>query len=203
MNKKEMDKFISHCDKHFNQSDCTVLHAVDNQKPHIDVLLYIPNEEYPFWKLVTMGASDFSMPNVPNALGFRNEYMMFIDPSEDLTDRNVVGWYYSKLMGIAHYPIQTKSHISYGHSIEWGEEDESDMVAAFLEMPQMIADVSFLRCRLGLLKPVVICLQAITLTRKETEELLRLGPQQFSEYLYPEESENVHYLCERYRSEKF
>lgn len=77
------------------------------------------------------------------------------------------------------------------------------MVAAFLEMPQMISDVSFLRCRLGLLKPVVICLQAITLTRKETEELLKLGPQQFSEYLYPEECEKAHYLCERFRSDRF
>lgn len=47
-------------------------------EPHIDALLYAPNEAYPFWKLVTAGASDYKMSAPRGALGKRNEYMMFM-----------------------------------------------------------------------------------------------------------------------------
>ena len=52
----------------------------------ISLLKYPPTEKYPFWKLVTMGASDFRMRKLPGSLGDRNEYIMFIDPSVDMND---------------------------------------------------------------------------------------------------------------------
>ncbi|MCI7813069.1 MAG: suppressor of fused domain protein [Lachnospiraceae bacterium] len=197
----EMDRFMSHCDKHFKQGDCLVIHPTDDRTPHIDVLVYEPNEKYPFWKLVTMGASSQRMPSSPNTIGNRNEYMMFIDPSENLHDQNVVGWYYKTLLSVAWYPIESQCHITCGHSVEWGEEEGSDMVCAFIEMPQIIEEVSFLRCKLGLLKEIV-CLQVVLLTRAETERLLEIGPEKFSEFLYPEEG-TAHYLCEKKRTERF
>lgn len=201
MKLREMDQFIAHCDKYFKQGGCLVLHPTDDCNPHIDVLIYEPNEVYPFWKLVTMGASSYRMPSVPNTLGNRNEYMMFIAPTEDLHNQTIVVWYCNTLMNVACYSIQTKSHITYGHSIEWEEEEGSDMVSAFIEMPQMIEDVSFLRCKLGVFKEI-ICLQVVLLTRSETERLLEVGPEKFSEFLYPEEG-NAHYLCEKNRTEHF
>ena len=117
MNQKEMDKLTKHFDTYFHQSDCTVLHPIV-MEPHIDALLYKPSDAYPYWKLVTMGASDYKMPAPKNTLGNRNEYMMFIDPSEDMTNQEVVNWYFNKLLGIAHYPIATKSFITYGHSVD-------------------------------------------------------------------------------------
>jgi hypothetical protein len=149
-----------------------------------------------------MGASDFKMSAPKHALGDRNEYMMFVDASEDLTDASVVGWYFNQLTGVATYPMQARCFFSYGHSVEWGEERDSDMVGAFIEMPQMIEDVGVLRCKLGLLKQAV-CLQVVLLTREETNQLLQTGPQIFSEYLYPENDSRPHFLCERYRSERF
>ena len=202
MKQKEMDRLIAHFDRYFCQSDCTVLHATDGILPHIDVLLYAPNETYPFWKLVTTGASDYRMPAPKHSLGNRNEYMMFVDASEDLTDPAVVNWYYVQLQEVARYPMSAKCFFSYGHSVEWGEGRDSDMVGAFIEMPQMIEDVGVLRCKLGLMKQTV-CLQVILLTREETNQLLQIGPQSFSEYLYPEDDSRPHFLCERYRSERF
>lgn len=200
MKQKEMDKLIEHFDTYFRQSDCVVLHPAV-MEPHIDALLYRPNDAYPYWKLVTMGASDYKMPAPKYSLGNRNEYVMFIDPSEDMNNQEITNWYYNRLIGVARYPIATDSFITYGHSVEWEPCDEEEMVSAFLEMPQVIEDVGVLRCKTGPLKTVV-CLQVVLLNREETERLLQIGPEQFSNFLYPDEGDN-HFLCERVRSDKF
>ena len=73
MNQKEMDKLTKHFDTYFHQSDCTVLHPIV-MEPHIDALLYKPNDAFPFWKLVTMGASDYKMPLTQKTISQHNEY---------------------------------------------------------------------------------------------------------------------------------
>ena len=200
MNQREMDKLTRHFDKYFGQNDCTVLHPIV-MEPHIDALLYRPNDAYPFWKMVSMGASDYKMPARMKTLGDRNEYIMFIDPSEDMTDQEVANWYFNKLLAVALYPLATKSFISYGHSVEWAPDDEEEMVAAYLELPQIVDDVGMLRCKLGLMKTAV-CLQVVLLNREETNKLLQIGSDQFSDFLYPEEG-TPHFLCERSRSSRF
>ena len=204
MKSSEMDKLIAHCSHYFKQGEPTVLHNVAMTDPHIDVLIYEPSEAYPFWKLVTMGASDFKMPDAPKLLGNRNEYMIFVDASEDLTDQETVSWYYDQLMEIAFYPIGGNCCLTYGHSLEWGEyeEEPSDIVGAFIEMPQILEDIGALKCKVGMFKTVT-CLQAVLLTREEIDRLMEIGPEAFSEYLYPEEEGPMHYLSERYRSDKF
>ena len=202
MKQSEMNRLIAHFDNYFGQNDCTVLHPLAQTKLHIDVLLYRPNTRYPFWKLVTMGASDYKMPAPRNALGNRNEYMMFVDAAEDLSDPAVVNWYFNQLQGVALYPMQADCFLTYGHSVEWGESDGTDMVGAFIEMPQMIEDVGVLRCRLGLLKQTV-CLQVVLLTREDVQKLMQIGPQRFSDYLYPEDDSRPHFLCQRYRTNQF
>ena len=59
-----------------------------------------------------------------------------------------------------------------------------------------------LRCKLGLLKTAV-CLQVTLLNESEMERLRAIGPQQFSEYLYPETGGTWHYLSQRKRDDKF
>lgn len=200
MKQKEMEKLTQHFDTYFHQSDCTVLHPIATE-PHIDVLLYKPNEAYPYWKMVTMGASDYKMPAPRNTLGNRNEYIMFIDSGEDMTNPEIANWYYATLLEIAYYPISTKSFITYGHSVEWAANDDEEMVGAYLEMPQIVEDVGVLRCKLSPIK-TVICLQVILLNREEIKKLLEIGPEQFSYFLYPEEGD-CHFLCERSRSDQF
>lgn len=199
-----MDKLMAHCSHYFKQGEPRVIHNPALTDPHIDVLLYEPCEAYPFWKMVTMGASDFKMPDAPKLLGNRNEYMIFVDASVDLEDRDVTEWYYNRLMEVAFYPIEADCCITYGHSLEWREyeEEPSDMVGAFIEMPQILEDIGSLKCKVGMFKTVT-CLQAVLLTREEIDRLMEIGPEAFSEYLYPEEEGPMHYLSERYRSDKF
>lgn len=203
MNTNEMKKLEKHFDKYFEQSDCIVVHPIVDNGLHIDVLLYKPNGKYPFWKLVTMGASDYKMPKIPNSFGVFNEYIMFVDKDEDLNDREVVSWFHSKLVMIASYAKFYNTHITYGHSFEWENDDpEDEMIAAFIELPQVIPDVGMLRCKMGMLKTVV-CLQTVLLNKNDLNQLMEIGPQAFSEYLYPENGEKQHFLSERHRSEKF
>ena len=201
MTQKESEKLIRHFDTYFQQTDCTVLHPTIAMNPHIDALVYKPNEAYPYWKLVTMGASDYKMPAPKSALGNRNEYIMFIDPQEDMTDPAVANWYYAQLLEVAFYAISQKSFVSYGHSMQWPLEDGEEMTGAYLEMPQVVEDVGILRCKLGLMKTAV-CLQVVLLNSQEIQKLLEIGPEEFSYWLYPEEGE-PHFLCQRRRNEKF
>lgn len=199
----EMNKLIKHFDTYLKQGDCTVLHPVIENGYHIDVLLYKPTDKYPFWKLITMGASDYKMPPIPNTIGRFNEYIMFVDKDEALDDKAVVGWYHNMLLMIATYAKQYNTHITYGHSFEWENEDPNDeMVAAFIEFPQIVSDVNMLRCKLNMFKTVA-CLQVVLLNKAELEMLMEKGPEAFSEYLYPENEGTPHFLCEKRRSEKF
>ena len=200
MNKKEMDKLIKHFDTYFGQSEPIVLHN-EGMQPHIDVLVYKPNEKYPFWKLCTMGASDYKMPAPMKSLGNRNEYMMFVAAEEDMKDRETAAWYASQLLEVAMYGVSTKSFVTYGHSMEWPVEEGEEMVGAYLEMPQVIEDVGVLRCNLSFIKTTV-CLQVVLLTREEINRLVEIGPEAFSYYLYPDEGKS-HFLSQRKRTEEF
>lgn len=203
MKSKEMRKFIKHCDKYFEQSDCTVLHPTNAQNQHIDVLLYRPSKKYPFWKLVTMGASDYKMPPISNTISLRNEYIMFVDPLEDLEDKETGLWYYNKLLLIANFAYCHRTHITYAHSIQWQNEDvNEEMIAAFIEFPMVIETADILRCKLNFWKPVA-CLQVVLLNESDLESLKEIGPQAFSEYLYPECGGVNHFISQRHRSEKF
>lgn len=203
MKTKEMDKFINHCDTYFEQKDPTVLHPIVDDGLHIDVLMYAPNEKYPFWKLVTMGASDYKMPPIKNTVGLNNEYMMFVDSEINLLNKDILMWYYEKLFNVATFAYCNKTHITFAHSFEWKNEDPDDkMIAAFIEFPQIIGNTAVLRCKIGLVKTVA-CLQVVLLTKDELEKLMEIGPVAFSDYLYPEDGSTSHFLTERHRSEKF
>lgn len=203
MKAKEMDKLITHLDSHFQQNDSTVLHPIVDDGLHIDVLLYPPNEAFPFWKLVTMGASDYKMPPVQKTVSLYNEYMMFVDAKTDLTDKNVLIWYYRKLLLVASFAYYHKTHITYAHSFEWQNDDPDDeMIAAFIEFPQIIGSVSVLTCKLGLMKTAA-CLQVILLNKEELDKLMEIGPNAFSDYLYPPDNSTAHFLTEKHRSTTF
>ena len=203
MKTKVMDKIANHFDKHFEQTNPVVMHPIVDNGFHIDVLLYRPNDKYPFWKLVTMGASDYKMPPISNTISRYNEYIMFVHADEKLDDREIANWYFNKLVMIASFARFNKWHITYGHSFQWQNVDPDDeMIAAFIEFPQIIETVEILRFKTSLLKTVA-CLQVVLLNKDDLAKLKEVGPQAFSEYLYPEDDGKQHFFSERHRSNKF
>ncbi len=203
MRKKPMDRLLKHFDTYFEQSDSLVLHPRIDSGFHIDVLLYKPNEKYPFWKLVTMGASDYKMPSVSNTVSLYNEYMMFVHADEDLNDPELASWYFNKIVMVASFARDNQCHVTYGHSFEWQNDNSDDeMIAAFIEFPQVIETVEILRCKIGLFKTVA-CLQVVLLNKNDLKMLMTMGPQVFSDYLYPNDDGQQHFLSEKHRSDRF
>ena len=76
------------------------------------------------------------------------------------------------------------------------------MIAAFIELPQILETTAALRCKVSLLKTIT-CLQVVLLNQQELNKLLEIGPQEFSEFLYPEDDSKPHFLSEQHRSDKF
>ena len=203
MTTKQMERFTQHCNKYFRQKNDRVLHSVAMNDLHIDILLYEPTEEFPYWKMVTMGASDYKMPPAKGAIAMRNEYIMLVDQGVNMHDKDAALWYCRKLWMIARYAFENKINITYGHSLEWQNEDDADeMVAAFIEFPQVF-DPGILHYKSGLFTDIA-CLLVVLLNKSELDQLMKIGPQQFSEYLFPEdENAPTHFLSERNRSERF
>ncbi len=203
MKTKDMDKLTKHFDTYFEQTDSMVLHPIIDIGYHIDVLIYKPSEKYPFWKLVTMGASNYKMPHNKNTIASYNEYIMFVAPEIDLNNKDELIWYYNKLLAVAVFAFNNKTHITYAHSFEWQNDDPNDeMIGAFIEFPQVIETSCILRCKLGMFKTVA-CLQVVLLNRDDLNKLMEIGPQAFSYYLYPEDGGKAHFLSEKHRSSKF
>ena len=190
----EMKKITKHYDTYFQQTDCVVLHPCFDEEIHIDALLYKPDEFYPFWKLATMGAGDCAMKG-KNTLGNRNEYMLFIDPAVEMYDQETAAKYYDILIRTALFACKNNCFVSYGHSIEFTDENNATLAGVYLELPQAVMDTGILRCRLSPFKKV-ICLQVIPLDRQEFDQLLKVGSEEFSyTYTYPEQDEKPHWLC--------
>ena len=204
---EQMDAFTAHCDTYLHQSDSLVVHPINQELPlHVDILLYKPTEELPYWKMITMGASDYRMPlgkRYPFAdqFGDRNEYIIFIDKSEDLENKDLCFAYAKYLSMIAYYPIWNECFVTYGHSMEWETDQGEEMAGAYLELPMILDDVEFSFFELERDHKIVI-LQPVLLTRPEIDMLMRIGNEQFDRYLYPENG-RPHFLCELKRSEKF
>ena len=204
---EQMDLFTSHCDEYLGQDNSLVLHPIiSDSSLHVDVLLYKPTADLPYWKMVTMGASDYRMPvddHYPFAdqYGDRNEYIIFIDGSEDLENRDICFSYYRYLNMIAYYPPYAECLITYGHSCEWETDVGEEMAGAYLELPMIMEDVEFAFFELEPDHKIVI-LQPVLLTRAEIDMLLTIGSEQFDYYLYPEDG-RPHFLCELKRSDKF
>ena len=203
MKVKHMNKFVAHCDRCFQQKIDFVAHMVGENGIHVDVLVYEPNETYPFWKLVTMGASDYDMAPVQPTFGLNNEYVMFADKSVDLKDENIFKWYYDKLINVATFAYFNDTHVTYGNSFYVNRlDDEDEMVYCFIEIPQIIREVSFLHCKVGFSK-VITCLQVVLLNEEEVEKLKDMGGERFSYWLNPESEQDEHFIVEKKRTEKF
>jgi len=98
MKTKHIIKLMAHFDHYFGQNVAMVAPTPEGNGAKVDIMIYKPNEQYPYWKLVTIGASDYRMPGFSHGLGNRNEYIMFIDPNEDMHDLKQFSWYRDRLL---------------------------------------------------------------------------------------------------------
>ena len=119
-----------------------------------------------------------------------------------MRDEKQLAWYRDRIMEIVNYSVDTRTYITYGHSIEWEEEAGEEMVGAYIELPQIIPDTDVLYCRLGPFRRAT-CLQIVLINKAELDLLLQVGSEKFSYFLYSEDGKADHFICERRRSARF
>ena len=171
MNKIRFYKIVNHYNKYFEQEAEGMLEYCgdNNEKMPIDVIIYKPTKKYPFWKLATVGASDYKMPKHKPAIARRNEYVMFLDKYINISpDSKEYDWYYRFLMLTAYSARDLGEFISYGHTIELTNSQENWPISLLL-MPEAIQDSRILRCKLGLFDKCAI-LQVMPISQKEYDE---------------------------------
>lgn len=171
MNKRKFFKIVNHYNKYFEQEAQDMLEFggdVDESMP-IDVIVYKPTQKYPFWKLATVGASDYKMPKHKSAIARRNEYVMFLDKYIDISpESKEYDWYYRFLMLTAYSAKDLGEYISYSHTIELTNSQENWPISLLL-MPEAIQDSRILRCKLGLFDKCAI-FQVMPITKEEWEK---------------------------------
>lgn len=194
-----------HLDTYFEQSHWKVLTPAEETTPHIELLVYAPNEKYPFWKLVTMGASSHSMPELnPKKnpyVPMRNEYMMFLDPSVDFSeDSEEWIWYAKYLMDTALYPVLSGKPLTWGSALKLTDRQE-EMEGVVILYPQAIQDTRIIKVQIGLFRPCA-CLQVMPVTGEELELWKTEGAKALSRRFYPEEpDEPMHPLARKSRKQ--
>lgn len=202
MNKRKFFKIVNHYNKYFEQEAQDMLEFdgnIDESMP-IDVIVYKPTQKYPFWKLATVGASDYKMPKHKSAIARRNEYVMFLDKYIDISpESKEYDWYYKFLMLTAYAPRDLEEFISYAHTIELNDSDNDDnnqesnkLPISLLLMPEVIEDVRILKCKLGLFEKCA-CLQVMPITKEEYE----LGLKKIEEKIYGKNHEPNSFLARK------
>jgi hypothetical protein len=195
MNERQVDRLAAHFDKYFEQSRAGVMRS--NAIEDLQVFLYAPTQKYPFWKMVTAGASDVICE------GERTEVMIFIDGRTPLMQdaRTVnpgeIAWYFNVLVNSALYPKNTGHAIRYRKVIEF--DCGSGMRGVTALLPKVIDDVGIFTCQINENK-VVHCYLMITVTEQEINDFKKNGVDYLDSYFYPAEGK-IKFFCEPYRTE--
>ena len=135
MKSKRQQKLYDHYKTVFGEDPIFSLKLKKNVLPTdmkpITTLVFKPTDEMPFWKLCTIGASDYLMPE--RDIGFgrkanrRNEYMMLISPDVDIRNPSddedaPTDWLSlnSLLWATAEYAFNEKDNITVSDTIDMG-----------------------------------------------------------------------------------
>lgn len=126
----------------------------DDMKP-ITTLVFKPTDELPFWKLCTIGASDYEMPEREIGLGRkanrRNEYIMFISPDVDISnpagdETAPTDWLFlnSFLWSTAQYAFNEKDNLTVSDTIDMGLDGKYRGVVLLL--PEVFKTPKIVKC---------------------------------------------------------
>lgn len=139
--------------------------------------VFRPTEKMPFWKLCTIGASDYLMPE--RDIGWcrkanrRNEYMMLIAPEVEVDESNT-GWLplNSLLWSTAEYAFNEKDAVTVSDTIDMGLEGK--YCGTVLLLPEVFESPDIVKCHYTKHRYVSI-FQVMPITRELLSEKLDMG----------------------------
>lgn len=147
-----------------------------DMKP-ITTLVFKPTEGMPFWKLCTIGASDYLMPERDIGWGrkanCRNEYMMLIEPNVEISE-NSTDWLFlnSLLWSTAEYAFNEKDNLTVSDTIDMGLDGK--YCGTVLLLPEIFKSPSIVKCYISKHKYISI-FQVMPITRELLSKKLKKG----------------------------
>ncbi len=89
----------------------------------ITTLVFEPTKDMPFWKLCTIGASHYLMPERDIGMGRkanqRNEYMMIVDPEVEINQEKIEWLSLNSLLwATSEYAFNAKENITVSDTID-------------------------------------------------------------------------------------
>ncbi len=149
----------------------------------ITTLVFKPTDEMPFWKLCTIGASDYLMPEREIGWGRkanrRNEYMMLISPDVDIRNPSddedaPTDWLSlnSLLWATAEYAFNEKDNITVSDTIDMGIDGK--YCGTVLLLPEVFKSPKIVKCYVSEHKYISI-FQVMPITRELLSKKLKKG----------------------------
>lgn len=148
----------------------------DKLKP-ITTFIFCPTNELPFWKLCTIGASDYIMPKREIGYGRfanrRNEYVIFVSPNVEISESSTE-WLKlnAMLWKIAKYAYEEKRNITVSDTLEI--KINGKYYGMILLLPELLNSSSSAKCYTSKNEFVSI-FQVMPVTKEAMKEKNRKG----------------------------
>lgn len=153
MESKRHQKLLEHYKAVLGEEPAFSLKLKKNVLPNdmkpITTLVFKPTDELPFWKLCTIGASDYLMPERDIGWGSkanpRNEYMMLISLEVEV-DESKAEWLFlnSLLWSTAEYAFNKKEAITVSDTIDMGIKGK--YCGTILLLPEAFKTPKIVKC---------------------------------------------------------
>lgn len=179
MESKRHQKLLEHYKAVLGEEPAFSLKLKKNVLPNdmkpITTLVFKPTDELPFWKLCTIGASDYLMPECDIRWGSkanpRNEYMMLISLEVEV-DESKAEWLFLNflLWSTVEYAFKKKEAITVSDTIDMGIKGK--YCGTILLLPEAFKTPKIVKCYYSKHKYISV-FQVMPITRKLLSEKLR------------------------------
>lgn len=178
---KKHQKLYDHYVENFKQEPFFCLrlkkNVISDEMKPITTLVFEPSKDMPFWKLCTIGASDYLMPERNIGWGRkanrRNEYMMLISPDVKV-DESATEWLVlnSLLWSTAEYAFNEKDNITVSDTIDF--ELKGKYCWTVLLLPEVFKSPNIVKCFISKHKYISI-FQVMPITKEQLSKKLKKG----------------------------
>lgn len=178
---KKHQKLYDHYVEAFNQEPVFCLrpkkNVLSNEMKPITTLVFGPSKDMPFWKLCTIGASDYLMLERDIGWGRKanqlNEYMMLIDSEVEISQEKAEWLSLNSLLwATAEYAFNAKENITVSDTIDM--QIKGKYCGTVLLLPEIFKSPSIVKCFISKHKYISI-FQVMPITRELLSKKLRKG----------------------------
>ena len=151
--------------------------VLQSDMPPITTLVFKPTDATPFWKLCTIGASDYLMPERDIGWGRkanrRNEYIMLIEPKAKIDEQSTEWLFFNSLLwSTAEYAFNSKENLTVSDTIDMGLDGK--YCGTVILFPEVFKSPDIVKCYISE-KEYVSIFQVMPITREQLSKKSESG----------------------------